>query len=708
MRLTGSKLASAACLATMAASGAVAAQEAVAPFTQSQADAGRIAYVANCAACHQKNLSGANEALPLAGKSFMDGWGKRSTRELYDFIHSAMPLGAGGSLDVNTYLEIAAFILSANGAHPGAEKLTAVSDAKIGAIATGRIPSDIEGDVSPAPVAASPPRSVPAGLTVPGDIKDYVAVTDEMLTNPPDADWLMYRRNYQGWSYSPLDQINDKNVKKLQLAWEWAMNEGGTLEATPMIHHGVLFLFNTGNTVQAFNAKTGNLLWENRIGPPPARAFGAGNDANRTLALYGNRLFLTTHEAKLIALDARTGKIDWQIDIGDPSIGFQETGGPIVIHGKVVVGLTQCAARPVKEHCFISAYDTATGARAWKFYTVALTGQPGGDTWGGLPDDQRAGTESWISGTYDPALNTTYWGTAQAKPWRRDERGTKDGATLYGNSTLALDPDTGKLKWYFDHAPGESLDLDEVFERILIDESDHKVLVTVGKSGFIWKLDRVTGKFLAGQESLLNNVSTLDHKTGKVTYRQDIVSQKTDQWLASCPGPEGGHDWQATSYHQPSGLLIIPLSQSCVLMLGNGSQKFYEMPGTDGNLGRLSAYDEKTLKPVWTFQQRSPFLTAVLSTGGNLAFIGDFDRRFRAIDVRTGETLWQTRLGTTVQGHPVTFSVDGKQFVAVTTGLGGGSPQQKPMALLREVHRPLTGQELHVFALPEDRITDGH
>jgi alcohol dehydrogenase (cytochrome c) len=176
-----------------------------------------------------------------------------------------------------------------------------------------------------------------------------------------------------------------------------------------------------------------------------------------------------------------------------------------------------------------------------------------------------------------------------------------------------------------------------------------------------------------------------------------------DQWLSSCPGPEGGHDWQATSYHQPSDTLIIPLSQSCVFMLGNGSQTYFEMPGTDGNMGRLSAYRTADMKPLWSFQQRAPFLTGVISTAGNVAFVGDFDRVFRAVDVRNGQTLWKTRLGTTVQGFPVSFSVDGKQYIAVTTGLGGGSPELKPGTMLREVHRPPNGYALFVFGLPDDK-----
>jgi alcohol dehydrogenase (cytochrome c) len=250
------------------------------------------------------------------------------------------------------------------------------------------------------------------------------------------------------------------------------------------------------------------------------------------------------------------------------------------------------------------------------------------------------------------------------------------------------------------------LDLDEVFERILIDHGDQKTLMTTGKAGIMWKLDRATGKYLDSKETVFQNVfGSQNPVTGEPTYRQEIRAQNADQWLSSCPGPEGGKDWQAASYHQPSDTIILPLSQSCVMMLGNGSQTFFEMPGTERNMGRLSAYETATMKPIWTFQQRSPFLTAVLSTAGDLAFVGDFDRRFRAVDVKNGKTLWTARLGTTVQGYPISFSVDGRQYIAVTTGLGGGSPQAKPTTLLSGsvVHRPNNGQALYVFALPDDK-----
>jgi len=707
-------LSGAVCAAAVAA-GTFAAAQGTGPITQAQVDSGRAGYAASCAQCHNPDLSGTNDAPQLAGDAFMGAWKGRTAQQLYNKIAKTMPAGRGGSLDEKTYTDITAFILHANGAVAGQTALTPATTTGIGTVASGKVPDDV---LHPAPVSAftramsgqrvPDPGSftLPSkfGVTLEGNIQNYQPVTEAMMVNPPDGDWLMYRRNYQGWSYSPLNQINTDNVDKLQLKWMWSLPENGTMEITPLVHSGVLFIWGTGNTVQALNAKTGELLWENRLGPAPRRPGpGPSTEETRSMGLWGNNIYVNTPFGMLYALDARTGKEVWKTSIVDykPGIGGS-TGGVIIIKGRVLVGMTNCGKPKTDDHCYISAYDAATGKRDWKFVTVALKGQPGGDSWGKLPDNERKGAETWIAGTYDPELNTTYWGTAQAKPWRRDLRGSGNGATDYANSTVALDPETGKMKWWFQHAPGESLDLDEVFERVLIDHGKQKTVMTIGKAGILWKLDRETGKFISATETVFQNIwDGIDPKTGTPHYRKDIVNQKVDQWLSSCPGPEGGHDWQSTSYHQPSDTLIIPLSQSCVFMLGNGSQTYFEMPGSDGNLGRLSAYRTADLKPLWSFQQRAPFLTGVVSTAGNVAFVGDFDRVFRAVDVRNGKTLWKTRLGTTVQGYPISFMIDGKQYIAVTTALGGGSPQLKPGTMLTEVHRPPNGYNLFVFGLPD-------
>jgi alcohol dehydrogenase (cytochrome c) len=713
-------LAAALVTTAMAAIGALAQDMPAGPFTADQASGGRALYLTNCSACHGANLSGAGEAPPLAGPGFMSAWAGRSTDELYNLVRTSMPYGNGGSLDDTTYRSIIAYVLSANGATPGTKPFGGSEGVRIGSIANGRIPASAlatpaaggaraaRGGRTGTAITYYPPGRL--GLTVDGTLKSYRPVTDQMLAHPDDGDWLMYRRNYQGWSYSPLRQINTGNVKDIQLAWVWAMNEGGASEVTPIVHDGIMFLSNTSNTVQALDAKTGELIWENRLGPRPTRAYGA----TRSLAVYGDKVFVPTTDAKLYALDAKTGKIVWQSVIADASEGYSNTGGAIAIHGKILVGLTYCNRYEAK-HCYISAYDADTGKVAWRFTTIALKGQPGGDTWNNLPDEFRQGAETWIAGTYDPESNTTYWGTAQAKPWTRASRGSANGAALYSSATLALDPDTGKLKWYYSHAPGESFDLDEVYERVLVDHGADKSLLTIGKVGILWKLNRETGKFEGAAQTVFQNVfDKIDPKTGVPTYRKDILSQKVGDWMASCPGPAGGHDWPATSYDPNSDLMVIPLDQSCVLMRPNemekkigvggdaGSQKLYLMPGTHGNMGRLSAYNTATLQAAWTIEQKAPFLTGVLTTAGGVAYVGDFDRRFRALDTRTGRTLWKTRLGTSVQGHVISYAVDGKQYIAVETGLGGGSPVGKPTTLLPGVHHPGNGQAIYVFALPDE------
>ena len=662
-----------------------------------QAALGAGKFAANCAACHGVNLEGTTLGPLLSGRPFLQRWGDRTPSLLFSNIKANMPPGGNEGISDADYLAITAHILDTNGVDAITAALTASTDFTI---------ADNASELVANRQRSEPPA--PEGITVAGNVDDYspfVPVTDAMLEAPDPADWPMIRRSYDAHSFSPLDQINTANVDSLSLEWVWNMHEGDS-EPSPLVYKGIIYLINPGNVIQALDGKTGELIWENWAGP-------ANRQDMRNIAIYNDKIIQATTDARLIALDARTGEQVWETAVADNTQGFENSSGPIVADGRVILGLAGCA-RYIKDDCYISAHDANTGELAWRFNTIAKANEPGGDTWGELDDIFRAGGETWITGSYDPDLKLTYWGTAQQKPWVPVSRHlTINDEGLFTNSTVAINTDDGTLNWHFQHVPAEALDLDEVFERVLVNRGGEKLVFSLGKYGILWKSDRVTGEFKGYQETVFQNAFTnIDAVTGRVTYREDIQNAKLNEWTSACPSSAGGKDWHSMTYHEPSGLMIAPLSQTCLenaarevaLVQGGGglaaSRKFFEMPGTDGNLGKIGAYNVDTMEEVWSHQQRASFHTGTMSTAGDLVFVGDLDRRFKALNARTGKLLWETRLGTSVQGHPVSFAIDGKQYIAVTSAVGGTSPRTVPDVIATEITYPRWGNALYVFSLP--------
>lgn len=533
--------------------------------------------------------------------------------------------------------------------------------------------------------------------------RDFKPVTDQMLLNPDSGDWIHWRRTLDGWGYSPLNQINRQNVGNLKLAWSWSMPPTAN-QLTPLVYNGVMYLPYPGG-IQALDAATGEFIWEHK------RPSGL---ARRNIAIYGDKILAGTLDAHLIALSAQTGALVWDRTVADAKLGYKYTSGPIVVKGKVVAGMTGCE-KYKEDICFVSAYEAETGNELWRTSTVARPGEPGGDTWGELPLRFRAGGDAWMPGSYDAETNLIYWGTAQAKPWARFQRGT-DGAALYTNSTLALNPETGKIVWHYQHIPGESHDLDEVFESILVNHGDRRSLFKMGKIGVLWELDRKTGKFLNAYDMGYQNVVTIDPETGQGLLRPEVI-QKLDVPVEYCPGPGGFKNVWALAYHPETQALYIPLKLSCARSVfgevprvvggggyGRSERKSLPHPKDPEHMAEFVALDVRTGKVLWRKPNSLPYDTGVLTTGGGLVFVGDFDSNFYAHDAATGAILWQTRTPSAADGFPVTYTVRGRQYLAVPSGAGQAVTWRWHIRDLLPQFQRVTGiATMQVFALPEGR-----
>ena len=495
----------------------------------------------------------------------------------------------------------------------------------------------------------------------------------DAVNYPNPNDWTSWRRSPLSHGFTPLTQINKKNISNLKLSWSLTMSEGSN-QGTPLVYDGVMFLTHPDNIIQAINAKNGELIWEYKYNYKKGSKTLGG--PTRNIAIFQNKIFLATYDAHLIALDAVTGKLIWKTKKANYEDGYTHTSGPIIADGIVISGINGCE-RYIKDGCFITGHDPETGEEIWRTSTIALPDDPNSESWGDTPQLYRSGSDMWIAGSYDPVLNLFYIGTSQAKPWVAASRGmTPNEAALYTNSTLAIKPRTGEIVWYFQHIPGETIDMEVGFERILIDEDGKKYLITIGKDGIVWKLNRESGTFVKLKDTMNQDIySSVDKKYGRVKYREDIINSEIGKAFSACPGIYGGHNWQSASYDNISKIIIIPLHQLCSDMIGRkvdmseggggygGDSKTYKMPNKKP--GKIIAINSQNLEELWSHEQEAMFLTSALTTKSGITFIGDLDRKFKAFDTRNGNLLWETTLNSAVHGYPISYGVNNLSLIHI-------------------------------------------
>lgn len=522
----------------------------------------------------------------------------------------------------------------------------------------------------------APPAPVPAVL------QDYKTVTADRLTKPDDGDWTMIRRTYDGWGYSPLAQITPANIQRLQPAWVFATGVNSGHEAAPLVNNGVMFVATPGSQVLAIDAATGNILWRYRR-PLPAGTI-LPHQTSRGVALYGDKVFFAAGDATLVALDAKTGKEAWTKSVADNQTGYYMTLAPLVANGTVMVG---ASGGELGIRGFVAAFQSDTGEELWRTYTVPAPGEPGSETWPKGDQWKNGGGSVWVTGNYDPTTNLAYWGVGNGGPWMGDQR---PGDNLYTSSTIAIDVATGKIKGHHQYDPNESWDWDEVSPPILVDYQRNgktiKGLIDVARDGYLWFLERTDGaiNFVEGTPFVKQNVyKSLDPKTGRPEVDPDR-KPGTGKTADFCPSLWGGKNWPPIAYSPQTRMIYIPANEN-LCMTSTGEKVEYTpggrylgartqlsvAPGAD-HIGEVQAWNVDTGKRVWTHTYaNSQNWGPMLATAGGLVFSGGTnDRMFHAFDAASGKLLWEFPTSSGITGQPVSFLVNGKQYIAVQSGWG--------------------------------------
>jgi alcohol dehydrogenase (cytochrome c) len=529
-------------------------------------------------------------------------------------------------------------------------------------------------------------RGFPQGQRPPGPIppilQNYSPVTAERLKNPEDGNWLMGRRTYDGWGFSPLEQITPDNVNRLQPVWVFSTGMTSGHEAPPIVNNGVMFVATPGSQVIAIDARTGSILWRYKREIPEDAV--VSHRTSRGVALYDNKVFLAASDAVLVALDARTGTEVWSTKVAENSNGYYMTLAPLVTDGKVLVGTS---GGELGIRGFVAAYDVGTGAEIWRVYTVPAPGEPGSETWPNGDQWRNGGGSIWITGNYDSATNLAFWGTGNGGPWMGDQR---PGDNLYTASTIAIDVASGKIKGYHQFHPNDSWDWDEVSPPILVDYQRNgrtiKGLIDVARDGYLWFLERTNGKinFIEGTPYVKQNVfKSLDPETGRPVVDPDR-KPGTGKLADHCPSLWGGKNWPPIAFSPKTRMIYIPANENlCGTSIGRAitytpgrnftgaTTTFYVAAGAD-HIGEVQAWNVDTGKRAWTHSYpKSPNWGPMLATAGGVVFSGGTnDRMFHAFDASSGKLLWEFPTNSGVTGQPSSFMIDGRQYIAVQSGWG--------------------------------------
>jgi len=550
-------------------------------------------------------------------------------------------------------------------------------------LALGLASIPLAGQPPPRPPSAQPPgEPPPPPAPMPAVLRSYKPVDAPRLKRPNDGDWLMVRRTYDGWGYSPLDQITPANAARLQPVWVFATGVTNGHEAAPIVNNGVMFVATPGNQVIAIDAKSGRLLWRYRR--PQPEGIIALHGTSRGVALFGDKVFFAASEAVLVALDAKNGKEVWTAKVEENKNGYYMSVAPLIADGKVIVG---ASGGELGVRGFVSAFDADTGKPLWKTFTVPAPGEPGSETWPAGDQWKTGGGSVWVTGNYDPETNLTFWGTGNGGPWMGDQR---PGDNLYTSSTVAIDVATGKIKGHFQYHPNDSWDWDEVSPPILVDYTRNgrtiKGLIDVARDGYLWFLERTSGKinFVEGKAYVKQNVfSSLDPKTGRPNVdpaRQPGTNKEAD----FCPSHWGGKNWPPIAFSPRTRMIYVPANENlCSTIVGRpityapgraytgATSNMTLVPGAD-HIGEVQAWNVDTGTRVWTHTfASSANWGPMLATGGGLVFSGGTnDRMFRAFDAADGKLLWEFPTNSGIIGQPSSFAIDGRQYIAVQSGWG--------------------------------------